>query len=137
MKIYKCPKCGEVNKLHFNYDYTQQHRPIKDVLCNMCGEVFDGNIPVAELTKYSEIEETLAICNDIIDKGEMNRGKLFKTGWDNWLLKVNGVSYPIHEQHSFWLKMWAEEGKEINYVIENGVAILKAYGPDTHEYTQE
>jgi len=65
------------------------------------------------------------------------KGKLFKTGWDNWLLKVNGVSYPIHEQHSFWLKIWGEVDKEMNYVIENGVAILKAYGPDTHEYTQD
>lgn len=45
-KIYKCPKCGEKENLHYNYDYTQQHRPIKDVLCNDCGEVFEGNMPV-------------------------------------------------------------------------------------------
>lgn len=64
-------------------------------------------------------------------------GKLFKTGWDNWLLKVDGVSYPIHEQHSFWLKMFGEEGKEMNYIIKNGEAHLKSDGPDTHEYTQD
>jgi hypothetical protein len=50
-QIYKCPKCGENENLHFNYDYTMQHRPIKDVLCNKCGEVFDGNMPVAKLKR--------------------------------------------------------------------------------------
>ena len=64
-------------------------------------------------------------------------GKLFKTGWDNWLLKVDGVSYPIHEQHDFWLKIWGEDGKEMNYTIKNYLAYLKADGPDTHEYTQD
>jgi hypothetical protein len=55
MKIYKCPKCGEVNRLHFNYDLTKQHRPVLDVLCNMCGEFFDGDMPVAELLyKHTE-----------------------------------------------------------------------------------
>ena len=55
MKFYKCPKCGEVNNLHFNYDLTKQHRPVLDVLCNECGEFFDGDMPVAELLhKYTE-----------------------------------------------------------------------------------
>lgn len=37
---YKCPKCGETENLHFNYDYTKQTRPVLDVLCNECGEFF-------------------------------------------------------------------------------------------------
>lgn len=67
----------------------------------------------------------------------MSKGILFKTGWENWLLKVNGVFYPIHEQHDFWLKMFGEVGKEMNCVIENSTVILKSDGPDTHEYTQD
>lgn len=57
--IYKCPKCGEEGNLHFNYDYSQQHRPIKDILCHNCGEVFEGNISIIELTerlKYKYIK---------------------------------------------------------------------------------
>jgi len=33
--------------------------------------------------------------------------------------------------------MFGELGKEMTYIIENGEAILKADGPDTHEYTQD
>lgn len=42
--IYKCPKCGETENLHFNYDYTKQHRPVDDVLCNECGEIFTDKV---------------------------------------------------------------------------------------------
>ena len=49
--IYTCPNCGETKNLHFNYDYSKQHRPVKDVLCNMCGEFFDGDMPAIELSK--------------------------------------------------------------------------------------
>lgn len=67
-KIYKCPKCNERENLHFNYDYSKQHRPIDSVLCNECGEIFDGNMPVEDLVdgNYPEVEGTLALCNDKI-----------------------------------------------------------------------
>jgi len=42
--IYKCPKCGETENLHFNYDYSKQHRPVDDVLCNECGEIFTDKV---------------------------------------------------------------------------------------------
>jgi hypothetical protein len=78
-KIYKCPKCGEKENLHFNYDYSMQHRPIKDVLCNECGEVFEGNMPVdvfinKATSEYPELEGTMKLCEDIIQKrtGKMN-----------------------------------------------------------------
>ena len=64
-KIYKCPKCGEKENLHYNYDYNQQHRPIKDVLCNDCGEIFEGNMSVelfvteANLTKPGFVERRM------------------------------------------------------------------------------
>jgi len=35
-----CPHCGEKENFHFNYDYTQKHMPIINVLCNECGEFF-------------------------------------------------------------------------------------------------
>jgi hypothetical protein len=78
-KIYKCPKCGEKENLHFNYDYSQQHRPIKDVLCNECGEIFEGNMPVdvfitKATSEYPELEGTMNLCEEIIQKrtGKMN-----------------------------------------------------------------
>lgn len=64
-------------------------------------------------------------------------GKLFKTEWDNWLLIVDGVFYPIHQQHSFWLKLWGEEGMEFKFEIVGGDVIIKPSGPDTHSYTQD
>ena len=78
-KIYKCPKCGEKENLHFNYDYSMQHRPIKDVLCNECGEVFEGNMPVdvfiaKAVSEYPELEGTMNLCDELIQKrtGKMN-----------------------------------------------------------------
>ena len=59
MNIYKCPQCGEEDNLHFNYDYLKQHRPVKDVLCNKCGEVFTGKVHLSEL-KSEDKRSTLA-----------------------------------------------------------------------------
>jgi len=36
-----CPKCGEKENLHINYDYTQPDLPVLDILCNECGEYFN------------------------------------------------------------------------------------------------
>jgi len=62
----------------------------------------------------------------------MNKGLLTNTD-KRWYIN----ELPIHEQHSFWLTMFGEVGKEMTYVIENGRAILKADKPDTHEYIQD
>ena len=82
-KIYKCPKCGEKENLHFNYDYNQQHRPIKDVLCNECGDVFEGNMPVdifiaKAVSEYPELEGTMGLCEDVIQK---RTGKMTEEEW--------------------------------------------------------
>jgi hypothetical protein len=37
-----CPHCGEEENFHFNYDYTQKHMLIINVLCNECGEFFNS-----------------------------------------------------------------------------------------------
>jgi len=61
---------------------------------------------------------------------------------DGWI-KVNRIStnMAIHTEHSMWLKMFAKEGMEVCFtsaVFENVTkAILKACGPDTHEYVQD
>lgn len=50
---YFCPHCGESENLHFNFDWSKQHRPIIDVLCNECGEFF------GEDDQYKKIENTI------------------------------------------------------------------------------
>jgi len=57
MKLYKCPKCGEEENLHFNYNYSQAHRPVEDVTCNECGETFDGDMKISELIKKIKEEK--------------------------------------------------------------------------------
>jgi len=59
--IYKCPKCGEDKNFLYNYDYSQQHRPVKDVLCTKCEETFDRNMPASELPKLPIISHDFQI----------------------------------------------------------------------------
>jgi transcription elongation factor Elf1 len=60
-KVYKCPKCGEEKNLRYNYDYSQQHRPIKDIICKVCGKLFSGDMSVEEyLYKYTK-EKKLSV----------------------------------------------------------------------------
>ena len=35
-----CPKCGESENLHGNYDYALKDRPLIETLCNECGEIY-------------------------------------------------------------------------------------------------
>lgn len=60
-------------------------------------------------------------------------GKLQKKDDRNWVVD----NTQVHEQHFFWLKIFGENDMEVNYIIEDGIAILKSNGPDTHEYTQD
>jgi hypothetical protein len=53
--IYKCPKCGETENFHYNYDYSKAHRPVVDILCNNCGEMFP---PALKLPKETPKQET-------------------------------------------------------------------------------
>lgn len=36
-----CPKCGNNDNFHYNYDYTKVDLPIIDILCNECGNFFE------------------------------------------------------------------------------------------------
>jgi uncharacterized Zn finger protein len=41
MEKLKCPKCGEEENFHINYDYTKEiPMPVIGVMCNECGEFF-------------------------------------------------------------------------------------------------
>ena len=46
-----CPKCGEKENFHFNYDYSKSNTPVEDILCNECGSFFSEDV------KWHEIEE--------------------------------------------------------------------------------
>ena len=35
-----CPKCGETENLHGNYDYALKDKPLIETLCNECGEIY-------------------------------------------------------------------------------------------------
>lgn len=48
-----CPKCGETKNFHYNYDYTKQHRPVIDILCNECGNFFNEEIDLKREVTYS------------------------------------------------------------------------------------
>lgn len=51
MKQTICPHCGEKENFHFNYDYTQKHPPLIDILCNECGEFFNSKEQQKKLIK--------------------------------------------------------------------------------------
>lgn len=90
--LYTCPSCGEGENLHYNYDYSKQHRPVREVLCKKCGQMFDGNMVVEELlTKPGFVERRMAL-------GKANNNKQ----WDKIYEDYKGVS----DLHDFvdWLK---------------------------------
>lgn len=35
-----CPKCGECENIHTNYDWSKKERPVEKYLCNECGTYF-------------------------------------------------------------------------------------------------
>ena len=35
-----CPKCGECENIHTNYDWSKPDRPVEEYLCNECGAYF-------------------------------------------------------------------------------------------------
>ena len=61
--IDTCPKCGATENFHYNYDYSKAHRPVFDILCNECEELF---LPVLKLPKEEpkimqlDLKETIA-----------------------------------------------------------------------------
>jgi hypothetical protein len=59
----KCPKCGELENFHYNYDYSKAERPILEILCNECGENFEPSLYIPKKkpkqeTTFEQIDQT-------------------------------------------------------------------------------
>lgn len=53
------------------------------------------------------------------------------------LIATDGGTIPIHPDHSFWLKIWGENGMEIAFQIDDdGYALLKSQS-ETKHYPQD
>lgn len=67
MNNFVCPKCGERENLHYNYDYANIHPIIESVLCNECGEIFKD-------TKLAPYQRLKSIFNEgeLTQKGSNN-----------------------------------------------------------------
>jgi len=97
---YICPKCGEPENLHYNLDYSKAERPVKDVLCNHCGETFKDQFPQLRNIPYDEFHLILRrLAIDVIEnpnkyiphgegihefiRGENYRRNLFRKDLEN------------------------------------------------------
>lgn len=62
MEKLKCPKCGEEENFHFNYDYSKKELPVIDVMCNECGETFnDVNRSHSLMEKLLATDEMIGV----------------------------------------------------------------------------
>jgi hypothetical protein len=60
---YKCSNCGESENIHFNYDYTKAHRPIKEIICNECGKEHPGDMTIDEWVRNSQKARTVVVAS--------------------------------------------------------------------------
>ena len=71
----------------------------------------------------------------------MNKGTLLKKDNKWYVSRIEEgdweTYYPVDEYHNFWLQIWGEPGKQMNFIINDGKATLKPDNPDTHIYTQD
>jgi hypothetical protein len=57
---------------------------------------------------------------------------------NEWIVIEDQKQHPTHPQHKLWLLIHGEEGMNVCFILDkDNHAILKACGPDTHEYTQD
>lgn len=65
---YICPKCGEIENLKFNLDYSKAERPVIDVLCNQCGTTFKYPNPTLRNIPYGELRLMMTrLAIDVIE----------------------------------------------------------------------
>lgn len=55
----------------------------------------------------------------------MKIGKLVKLDENSWAIKSNDDVYKIDPHHSFWLKIWGEEGDEFGFEIHGDFARIR------------
>ena len=60
MKEVCCPKCGECENIHVNYDYYQKHRPVEELLGTISTgktvNTYVGNTAVRYVPFEDEVE---------------------------------------------------------------------------------
>jgi hypothetical protein len=64
-----CPKCGNDDNFHYNYNYSKKDLPIINILCNECGEAFEkdkiiNRDEILESLIGKTKDEVIKICND-------------------------------------------------------------------------
>lgn len=55
MEEIKCPRCGESENLHPNYDYSKKDMPIENYLCNECGQIFTEKPIIYEQDNFEDL----------------------------------------------------------------------------------
>lgn len=63
-----CPKCGNKENFHTNYDYSRKEMPIIDILCNECGEFFNLQTSPFPISVSLIIENNVPLQQDGIIK---------------------------------------------------------------------
>jgi hypothetical protein len=104
-KIILCPHCGEKENFHFNYDYTQKHMPIIDVLCNECGEFFNSKEQQKKLITEIMEEDAKDLLYDI-DYKNSNLG--IKDFSPSKTIDINPIKWMliIKTQGGFLWRLW-------------------------------
>jgi hypothetical protein len=146
--IYKCPNCGESKNLQFFYDYSKQHRPVHEVMCNFCGEFFDGDMPASKLTsKYDHdcrlsayLEKESKVSYDfeptISDDFQIGPDGAYEhTEWDNTLMDgLHDEEFPDFETKPGFVERRMAQMHEINDHQWNNIYDLYDGTSDLHEF---
>lgn len=66
----KCPKCGNKENFHFNYDYTKKEMPVTDVLCNECGEFFP--VPKGKTFVVGDLHGNYKGLKQVLERSEFD-----------------------------------------------------------------
>jgi hypothetical protein len=114
-KIILCPHCGEEENFHFNYDYTQKHMPIINVLCNECGEFFNSKEQQKKL--ITEIMEEDA-------KDGLYKFDYSKTTLNN-MKKDFGSEFPQYINEKPFNVTFSHKGDSVIVHLLNGEDVLK------------
>ena len=104
-----CPKCGNNDNFHYNYDYNEKELPIINILCNECGEFFEIKNNIINIMKD---------LKDFIGLTAEDGYKLCKNyNYDYRVVRKNDINFVItcdfHENR-------------VNFEIDNEL-ITKAY----------
>jgi hypothetical protein len=93
-----CPKCGELENFHYNYDYSKVEKVhILDILCNECGELFP---PILKIPKQKVMKTAMQELIDWATSLQYNQQQCIdwitiKNKAEQLLEKEEPKQYPI------------------------------------------